>query len=205
MRIPAPVAVAAAVFALAVPQASAQDVQRARLVPRAPLVADFGACAARQLPEQARALMATAIDSPEERRAARRMAESRAGCVDRRMLSLSMRVGEFRGGVAEALIESDPGALQRLRAVPAAVPVRQEARSGRAFVAAYARCLADSDPARAATLLEVERATPAHRQAFLGFGDLLTDCMPLGLRYTIDTDDVRNHIAIRLYELASRP
>ena len=199
-----PVLLAAAAAAIAVPQARAQNVQRAQLVPHAPLVADFGACAARQLPGQARALMATPIDSPQERRIAGAMARSRGGCVDRRMHTLSMRVGEFRGGVAEALLEQDPEAMARLRAMPATAPVRPEAADGRAFVAAYARCLADAEPARAAALLQVDRVGPAHREAFLGFGDTLTGCMPIGLRYTIDQVDVRNHIAVRLYELAYR-
>ncbi len=193
-----------AATAVAAPQAVAQNIQRAQLVPHAPLVAEFGACAARQLPGQARALMATGIDSPQERRIARAMATSRRGCVDRRLNTLSMRVGEFRGGVAEALLEQDPNAMSRLRAMPAAAPVRPQVADGRAFVAAYARCIADAQPARAAALLEVDRVGPAHRDAFLGFGDTLSGCMPVGLRYTIDQVDVRNHIAVRLYELAYR-
>lgn len=201
---PVRLAVLAAAAALAVPQADAQHMSRAQLVPAAPLIAEFGACAARQLPGQARALMATAIDSPQERRIARAMARSRGGCVDRRLRSLSMRVGEFRGGVAEALLEQDPAAMARLAAMPATAPVRPEPADGRAFVAAYARCIADADPARAAALLGVERVGPAQRGAFLAFGDTLTGCMPIGQRYAIDQVDVRNHIAVRLFDIAYR-
>jgi hypothetical protein len=176
--------------------------QRSRSVPAAPVVSDFGACAARRMPDQGRALLATPLDSRAERRAARRMAESRSACVSARFNSISMRTGEFRGGVAEGLIEADPTALARLRAMPPRPPVRGEARQGRAFVAAYARCLADADPARAAGLLELVPSGAEERAAFLGFGSLLEECMPIGLTYAIDTFDVRNHLALRLYELA---
>jgi hypothetical protein len=180
----------------------AADAQRSRSVPAAPVVSDFGACAARRLPDQGRALLATPLDSRAEQRAARRMAESRSACVAARFNSISMRTGEFRGGVAEGLIEADPTAMARLRALPQQPPVRAEARQGRAFVAAYARCLADADPARAAGLLELVAASREERAAFLGFGALLEECMPIGLTYAVDTFDVRNHIALRLYELA---
>lgn len=192
-----PLAIAAALAAAASPPA-----QQARLVPRSPLVVEFGACAARQLPDQARALMATRMDSAEERRRARRMAQSRSQCVHRRLRTISLHTGEFRGAVAEGLLENDPDALSRLRAMPQRPPVRPQAADGRAFVAAYARCIADADPARAARLLDISPAAPEHRTAFLEFGQLLSDCMPYGLQYRIDQFDVRNHIASRLYELA---
>ena len=172
------------------------------LVPHAPLVTQFGACAARQLPERARALMATPVDSRAERRAARRLAESRSACVNVRMQSLTMHTGEFRGAVAQALLERDPAAMARLRAMPPSAAVRAQAADGRAFVAAYARCLADADPPRAAALLSIAPQTPEHRDAFLAFGQTLSDCMPHGLRYRINQFDVRNHIAVRLYEVA---
>ena len=192
------VLVLAAALAAGAPAAA----QRSRSVPAAPVVSDFGACAARRMPEQGRALLATPLDSREEQRAARRMAETRSNCVRARFNSISMRTGEFRGGVAEGLIEADPAALARLRAMPQRPPVRAEARQGRAFVAAYARCLADADPSRAAGLLDLAPSSSDERAAFVGFGALLEECMPLGLTYAIDTFDVRNHIALRLYELA---
>jgi hypothetical protein len=174
----------------------------AQFVPRDPLVTEFGACAARQLPSQARALMLTPVDSRAERQAARRLATSRSACVDRRLRSLTMHTGELRGAVAEALLEQDANAMARLAAMPPSAPVRAPAADGRAFVMSYARCIADAEPARAARLLEVAPATAEHRAAFLAFGQVLSDCMPHGLRYTIDQFDVRNHIAVRLYDMA---
>ena len=192
-----------AALALAAALAAAGSAHaQVRVVPRAPLVSAFGACAARQLPGQARALMATPIDSRSERRAARLMARSRSGCVHPHMRTISMHTGEFRGAVAEGLIERDAQAGARLRAIAPRPPVRPQPAEGRAFVAAYARCIADADPAGAARLLETAPESAEDRAALLAFGQLLSDCMPLGLRYTIDRFDVRNHIAIRLYDIA---
>ncbi len=187
---------------LAAAAASSSSVAGAQTVARDPLVERFGACAARQLEGHARALMATPIDSPAEQRAARRLAESRSGCVDRRLATLTMLTGEFRGAVAEGLIERDPEAVVRLKAMPPRPAVRPAPADGRAFVVAYARCIADANPARAAGLFDVSPASPEHRAAFLAFGEVLSDCMPLGQRYRLDTFDVRNHIAMRLYDLA---
>ena len=175
-----------------------------RLVPNTPLVSQFAACAARRWPQQARALMAAPIGSRQERRMARRLAEGRSECVQRRLNYLLMDTGAFRGAVAEALLESDAEAMERLRALPSRPPVRAPEADGRAFVAAYARCIADSEPARAAGLLALADDAPAEAQsaAMLELGDLLNDCAPLGPAYRLNPRDVRSHIAVRLYELA---
>ena len=73
---------------------------------------------------------------------------------------------------------------------------------GRAFVASYAACLADADPAKSVALLSTERQSRAEFDAVMAFGDTLNDCMPMEARYSIDRFDVRNHIAARLYQIA---
>ena len=178
------------------------EAQRARLVPSAPHIAAFGACAARNMPDRARELMATAMDSRAERRIAQRIADSRSSCLSTRLRSLSMYTGAFRGAVAEALIEGDSAAIERLRRMPPTAAARVRPGAGRAVVAAYARCLADADPPRSLALLEAEPASARERDAMLSFGDLLNDCMPFGSSFRIDPVDVRNHIAARLYDIA---
>lgn len=177
---------------------------QARIVPAAPFISEFGACAARRQPDLARALMATPVGSREEHRAARRLAAGRSGCVRGRMRWLTMRAGSLRGAVAEALIENDPEAMARLRALPSQPPVRAAEADGRAFVTAYARCIADAEPARSARLLDLSPDAPAaeHRAAFVAFGSVLDDCMPIGLSYRLNPADMRDHIAMRLYEIA---
>lgn len=184
--------------------AAAPAFGQARTVPIATVIGDFGACTARQLPDRSRALMVTPLGSSSERAAASRMAMSRDGCVPRHFDFIPMMTGQFRGAVAEALIENDAGAVARLRAMPPRPAVRAEAAQGRAFVAAYARCIADADPPRAVRLLETPPGASAseQRDQFLAYGDLLNDCMPMGAVYAIDTYDVRNHMAVRLYDLA---
>jgi len=184
--------------------AATPAVGQARIVPIATVIGDFGACTARQLPDRSRALMATPIGSRAERTTASRMAMSRDGCVPRHFDFIPMLTGQFRGAVAEALIENDPGAVARLRAMPSRPAVRADPAEGRAFVAAYARCIADADPARAVRLLETPPGAPPNEQRdhFLAYGDLLNDCMPMGAVFRIEPFDVRNHMAMRLYDLA---
>ena len=172
-------------------------------VPRAPVLAGFGACVARQSPGVARALLATEPDSRDERRFAEQLFNGQAGCFRDRD-SLSARVGEVRGIVAEALLETDHGALARVaarRAVPA-TRVNPQAR-GRGFVAAYSACLADADPAKALALLAADHHSQAEFDAFMAFGDTLNDCAPMTFAYRINRFDVRNHVAAHLYRVAS--
>ncbi len=173
----------------------------AQVVPRGPVLADFGACAARQSPQLARALMATAMDSREERTAARQLFEGNQSCMNGRAV-LSARTGEVRGTVAEALLESDAALVARLGASPARPAERAAFAQGRAMVASYARCLADAEPAKSVALLATERQSPAELDAMTAYGDTLNDCMPMGAAYRIDRSDVRNHIAARLYVAA---
>lgn len=172
-------------------------------VPRAPVLADFGACIARQTSSVARALLETEVGSREEYRSAQRLFDANSGCYRDRE-SLSARIGEVRGIVAEALLEGDQAAMARLASRPALPAARVSAvAQGRAFVAAYAACLADAEPTRSLALL----ATPHHSQmefdAFMAFGDTLNDCMPMTRAYRIDRFDVRNHIAAHLYGVAA--
>lgn len=172
-------------------------------VPRAPVIANYSACVARQSPGVARALMATPLESREERRLARQLyGGNSAGCMDGRAV-LSSNIGEIRGTVAEALLEREAEALARLGQAPAQPAVRAVVAEGRLFVANYARCIADADPAKSVRMLAAEPRSPEERDVLLSFGDTLNDCMPMGVAYRIDRFDVRNHIAVRLYEVAT--
>ena len=170
-------------------------------VPRAPVVSAFAACAARQSPGLARSLMAAEIDSREERERARQLFRANRGCLNGRMV-LSSRTGEVRGAVAEALLERDPNAAARLSAMRARPAERAAQAEGRRFIANYARCLADAEPVKAVRWLSTEPQSPAEGEALADFGDSLNDCMPMGFAYRIDRFDVRNHLAMRLYEIA---
>jgi hypothetical protein len=183
-----------AFLALAAP-ASAQ-------VPRAPVLADFGQCIARQAGGVARALLETEMGSQEEIQRARQIFNANPACIhDRR--GLSARVGEVRGIVAEAMLEADAAAVARLSASPPGAVARASGQlDGRAFVAAYAACLADAEPRQSIALLATAHHSPEEVTAFLAYGEALSDCMPEGATYRIDRFDVRNHIAARLYRTA---
>ncbi len=172
-----------------------------RVVPRAPVIGSFGECAVRQSPGVARSLMQTELGSREEYQRARQLFMANGACIRGRAV-LSSQVGEIRGTAAEALLRADQAALARLADSPARPAVRVPVAEGRAFVAAYAACLADADPAKSVALLATERQSRAELDAVMAFGDTLNDCMPMEASYRIDRFDVRNHIAARLYQIA---
>lgn len=99
-------------------------------VPRSPVIAEFGKCLVRQASDRSRAMLLTEIHSREERSRAGSLATGTGQCIGSRPL-LSMRIGEIRGTVAAALLQEDRLAVERLRQLPAAAPVRPApARAG---------------------------------------------------------------------------
>jgi hypothetical protein len=169
------------------------------LVPQAQASGAFGACVVRQAPRMSRELLATAPGSREEARLAASLAQGRAECL--RGLSLGFSTGAFRGAVAEAMLHTTPGALAALAGRGSAPPVRPASADGRAFVIAYATCIAEAEPALAVALLGTERTSAAERAATIAFGTVLSACMPEDLEYRLDIADLRNHIAAHLYTL----
>lgn len=162
---------------------------------------DFGRCVTERDPGAARALLATEMGSWDEVEQARRLLDPGVGC-DRP--NGNLRAGDIRGLVAEGLLEADSAAMARLRARPSASPpVRAPAElDGRAFVAAYAACLADAAPASSLTLLGTAHRSQAEIDAFTAYGDTLNDCMPEARSARIDRSDVRHHVAAHLYKRA---
>lgn len=169
-------------------------------VPRAPVIAEFGACVARQAPDRARELLRTGISTAEERKRAGGLAQSNYPCIRSRP-GLSMRVGEIRGTVAEALLQADAAALERLRQMPAGASPRPAAARGRAFIHAFGTCVAQADPARAASIILTDVGSDAEVEAFRALGPVLDQCVPEGAPEQVGQFDLRNHIAAALYVL----
>lgn len=172
----------------------------AQLAPRAPVIAAFGACVVRQMPERARAVLATEMGSPQEQRAARSIALGNSACV--RQNVLSMQSGEIRGTIATALLQADASAMAALAARPSRLPVRAAAAEGRGFVIGYSRCIADADPVRTAAVVATAYGSEQERAAILALGSALRDCMPHGVSYRLDRFDLRNHLAAHLFAVA---
>jgi hypothetical protein len=169
--------------------------------PRVSALADFGRCISRQASGAAQALLATEAGAWEEYRQARGLIEASPNCG---RPDPGVRVGDVRGIVAEAMLEADADARARLAARPPAPVTRVSAQlDGRAFVTAYAGCLADAEPAKGVALLATPHRSQAELDAFTAFGQTLGDCLPEGANYRIDRFDVRNHIAAHLYRVAA--
>jgi hypothetical protein len=170
-------------------------------VPKQAVVSEYAACVLKRSPERARELLATQVGSTEERTIAKSLMVNMASCTNGRKF-ISMRTGEARGALAEAVLKSDAQLAEqasKLAAQPADRPTETE---GRRFVMAFARCLTAQSPVSARALIGTEYGSAEEKAAMLAFDTALKDCMPTGLSYSIDVPDVRNHVATALYDRA---
>jgi hypothetical protein len=174
--------------------------ETAKLVPQTQALSEFGTCILRQAPDKSKALMATRIDTPQEYKQARQLVLANNACV-KKYASLSMQTGQIRGAIAEAILVSDAERMKQFISEPSSAAVRPDFAEGRAFVYSYAKCLAGADKSKSAALLQTAHGSPEERQAFVAFGEVTSACMPLKARYTVNVPDVRNHIAVALYEM----
>ncbi|MEI9852946.1 MAG: hypothetical protein WDN24_21180 [Sphingomonas sp.] len=136
----------------------------------------FGQCLVKQSPRLAARLLETPFSTKAEHDQAMTLAKANDACLRGRPV-LSMQVGAIRGAVAEYALVSDEKLLDAARALPAAAPERPPIADGRAFVIAYATCIAHADPAHTVALIETPVASAEERSAFIGYGDTLKACM----------------------------
>jgi hypothetical protein len=183
--------------------ARAAFAQPVKPVPLSEALSEFGTCILSQAPEKSKALMATGLDTPQEYKLARQLVQANIGCV-KKYARLSMQTGQIRGAIAEAILVSDAGRMKQFASAPLVAAVRPDFAEGRAFVYNYAKCIATADTPKSAALIQTLHGTPAEREAFVAYGDTLSACMPLKARYTVNIPDVRNHIAVALYELTNQ-
>ena len=168
-------------------------------VPQQQVINAFAQCAWSRVPELVNTALATTIDTNAEREALRSVARV-GGCSDRPFIS--GRSGEFRGGLAEAVIHGDASRRGRLQMLAPVAPVRVVMGTGRAFVARYAQCVAAADPAASLALLSTTVGSPAEADAIRAMPGAMTGCMPEGAAYRVDVRDVRNHIADALFRMS---
>ena len=185
---------------IAIITASAASAQTAKLIPQAQALSEFGKCILGQAPEKSKALMATGLNTPQEYKLARQLVLANNGCIQK-YASLSMQTGQIRGAIAETILVSDAGRMKQFASAPLAAAIRPDFAEGRAFVYSYAKCLAAADMPKSVALLQTPHGSPEERQSFVVYGETVSSCMPLKARYRVNIQDVRNHIAVALYEL----
>lgn len=170
-------------------------------VPKQAVISEYAACVLKQSPDRVRTLLSTEIGSPEERTIAKTLMANMSSCTNGRMF-ISMRTGEARGALAEAVLKSDNALAQKAAQLSAEPVSRPTDTEGRKFVMAYARCLTAASPASARALVGTGYGSAEEKAAIMAFDAALKDCMPIGLSYNIDVPDVRNHVATALYDRA---
>ncbi|MFN3818667.1 hypothetical protein [Blastomonas sp.] len=184
---------------LAAPALAAQE--KPAFIPKQEVLADFAACVFKANPERTRALLATEIDSSDERSLATSLMVSQTQCTGGRAF-VSMNTGEARGALAEAVLKSDASLVQSVQLLEPEAITRPTETVGRKFVMAYSRCLVSAAPDKARGLIITDHGSGEENSAMMAFGEALKDCMPLGFAYNINIRDVRNHVAAALYDRA---
>lgn len=165
------------------------------------VITEFASCVIKQAPDRVRAFLATPVGSKEEMEQVKVLMGGKSQCTKGRMY-LSMHTGQARGALAESLIKSDMAIAATVEQLAPLAADRPTETNGRMFVMAYARCLTSLDPQAARKLIATPHGTPDETAAISSFGPALQDCMPLGLVYRINVNDVRNHVATALYDRA---
>ena len=175
--------------------------ERSATVPKQEVVSEYAGCVLKRAPERVRELLGTQIGSTQERTLAKSLMVNMSSCANGRMF-ISMRTGEARGALAEAVLKSDAGLVQSVQLLEAVPFTRPTETEGRRFVMAYSQCLVSRAPDKARGLINTGYGSGEENAAMMAFGEALKDCMPEGFAYKIDTQDVRNHVAAALYDRA---
>lgn len=186
--------------ALLASPASAGDGKPAT-VPKQTVLAEYAACVLAQHPEKTRQLLATEIDSKAEYAIAKSLMANQSQCTNGRMF-ISMKAGEARGALAEAVLKSDAALVQSAQQLAPEAAVRPTETAGRKFVMAYSRCLVATAPDKARNLILTGYGSGEEGATMMAFDAALKDCMPLGFAYNLNIRDVRNHVATALYDRA---
>jgi hypothetical protein len=188
-------------LALAAMSSGSAFAETVKLVPKTQALSEFGSCIVRQAPDRSSALLATPLNTKQEYKLARQLAQANSACVDK-YGSLSMDVSQTRGAIAEYMLVSDLDLMKQFTSATLAEAVRPDFAEGRVFVYLYAKCLAAADTPKSAAFIKTTHGSAEERQSFLDYGETASACMPLKSRYSVNVSDVRNHVAVALYEMS---
>lgn len=148
---------------------------------------DFAGCALSANPADARALIASAPESAEERALIAKLAGT-SGCTDK------PKTEALRGAVAERVyLATYPAAP----AEPAAGPAAPFKGSGAAALANWdiTRCVAMRDPVGADMLVRSEVGSGAQKEAIKRISPVIGACVPAGVQIGFDREKMRGLIA----------
>lgn len=147
---------------------------------------DFATCAVAANPADAKALLATAPDSAEEKGLVKKLA-STAGCPDK------VNEKALRGAIAERVYVATYAAAPDAPTGPA-TPF---AGSGNAALVNWdvTRCAVTRDPVGADMLVRSELGSGAQKEAVARLGPVLGGCLPAGAKLGFDRERMRGLIA----------
>ena len=124
-----------------------------------------------------------------------------AACIMPESQSLTLRINDLRGTLAEALLrEAGGAALDRAGALSAEPPQRiGVGKSGIANDDRLFRCAIAASPIAAAALVKADPASPAEAAAFNDLGAALQQCVPENVEMKLQLFQIRWLVAAALY------
>lgn len=169
-----------------------------RLVAQSVVSVEMGRCAVRQDRRRAAALVLEPARGPQERAIVDALKPALVRCLAGAR-SATLDPGYLRGGIAEALLDENGGALlTNAKAQPAVSPVRLQGGAVEPVVAVMG-CAAAAQPAAAAAMLESPAESPAEATAFRALAPSLQACAPATGEVRFSPARIRPATAIALY------
>ncbi|MGL4312964.1 MAG: hypothetical protein ACRCSO_03145 [Sphingomonas sp.] len=176
---------------------------RDALVSQRSQFAQAATCFVRYAARASADVLAKPMYSSQQLRAAKSLLEGNFSCL-RDKDAVAIRDDIFYGELAAALLAHDPMLLDRLANMPSQAPLRPApGLDASEFINAFGECLVRAEPQKSAALLKSERGSTAEREAVLAYGDTLSACTATDIAYHMNIPDLRAHIAISAYRLAT--
>lgn len=161
----------------------------------------IAACAVKRDRASAMAIAGTDPTTPEFKKAAQRIDATLTACLKVEATSLSIRLNDLRGVLAEGFLKEDGGSrLSLARGLTPATPQRVTFGKSEALNdAALFRCVVDASPVQAATLVTAEPESVEEVAAFREMAPALQSCVPETATVHLKPFQIRLLVATSLY------
>lgn len=161
----------------------------------------IAACVVKRGRADAIAVAGTDPAAPEYKKIVHRIEGALTACLKAKATSLSIRVNDLRGVLAESFLKEDNGShLARARGLTPVTPQRVTfGNSGALNDATLFRCVVDAAPAEAVALMLAQPASVEEGSAFRRMAPSLQGCVPEQAAVHLKPFQVRLLVAAALY------
>jgi hypothetical protein len=160
-------------------------------------------CIVRMAPSKSAALMKLEANSEEETKFLQSLIDSQSSCF-LKFSGFGMRNLHIRGAIAQHLLLQDKTRVARVEAMLPAKVRRALTKEKQDFLPSFAACIVQSDPPKSLALLRTIGRTPNEGEALSALEQILVNCIPENVEYSLNLPDLRSHIAKATYDLSEK-